>query len=66
MPGHGAGDLLVKVVAERLQGCVRQGDVVSRFGGDEFTIILDRVKSFAVVKTIVSKFANIIASFFVF
>ncbi|MCF7980811.1 MAG: EAL domain-containing protein, partial [Pseudomonadales bacterium] len=64
--GHDAGDLLVKVVAERLQGCVRQGDVVSRFGGDEFTIILDRVKSFAVVKTIVSKIHQTLSRPFVF
>ena len=64
--GHDAGDLLVKVVAERLQGCVRQGDVVSRFGGDEFTIILDRIKSYAVVKTIVAKIHQTLSRPFVF
>ncbi len=64
--GHDAGDLLVKVVAERLQGCVRQGDVVSRFGGDEFTIILDRVKSYNVVKNIVSKIHETLSRPFVF
>jgi len=53
--GHYAGDLLLKVVAERLQGCVRQGDMVSRFGGDEFTIVLDRVKSYAVVENVAAK-----------
>ncbi len=64
--GHDAGDLLVKVVAERLQGCVRQGDVVSRFGGDEFTIILDRVKSYNVVKNIVTKIHETLSRPFVF
>ena len=43
--GHSVGDLLLKAVAERLQRCVRVGDMVARLGGDEFTVILDRVKS---------------------
>ncbi len=43
--GHSVGDLLLKAVAERLQRCVRTGDMVARLGGDEFTIIVDRAKS---------------------
>ena len=43
--GHSVGDQLLKAVADRLQRCVRGGDMVARLGGDEFTIIIDRAKS---------------------
>lgn len=41
--GHLVGDLLLVAVAQRLQSCLRHTDMLSRFGGDEFIILLHEI-----------------------
>lgn len=53
--GHGAGDVLLQIVAERLQGCVRADDTLARMGGDEFVLLLNGVNGADDVASIAGK-----------
>ncbi|MBU2862467.1 EAL domain-containing protein [Reinekea forsetii] len=53
--GHPVGDLLLKEVGERLKECVRDSDLVSRFGGDEFLLIIPGAIDQSVVDGIATK-----------
>lgn len=43
--GHTNGDRLLQAVSKRLEGSLRQGDTLARFGGDEFALILPNVNT---------------------
>ena len=43
--GHQAGDLLLMETAARLNSCLRDGDILARMGGDEFTVLLKDTRS---------------------
>jgi diguanylate cyclase (GGDEF)-like protein len=53
--GHHAGDKVLKILASRLRGMVRQQDTVARLGGDEFALILTGVKQVSDVESIIIK-----------
>lgn len=58
--GHHIGNMLLKQVARKLQNCMREKDIVSRSGSDEFIILLDNVS-----KQEISKIADRIQAMFV-
>ena len=53
--GHKAGDHLLRQVAGRLRGLIREIDTVGRLGGDEFAILLEAASSVGDVKVIVQR-----------
>ncbi|MHB1486404.1 MAG: PAS domain S-box protein [Acidimicrobiales bacterium] len=43
--GHGVGDLLLAEAGERITRCLRQSDTAARFGGDEFLVLCEQMRS---------------------
>lgn len=53
--GHSIGDQLLQSAARRLQSCIREGDTVSRYGGDEFALLLPRIRDVSDIEIIANK-----------
>jgi diguanylate cyclase (GGDEF)-like protein/PAS domain S-box-containing protein len=59
--GHSAGDALLVGVADRLSGALRASDTVARFGGDEFTILVEGANT-TDAKVAAERVLNVLAS----
>jgi len=57
--GHDAGDIVLQAVARRLSSGVRSSDLVARYGGDEFAILLDGVNEDGVRQVLSSLFESL-------
>lgn len=57
--GHPAGDTLLFLVGQRIARCLRSCDHVGRTGGDEFVVILCRLRRFEAVSIVVRKIARV-------
>ncbi|HYF57685.1 MAG TPA: EAL domain-containing protein [Burkholderiaceae bacterium] len=60
--GHDAGDELLRQVSARIRGCLRQGDGLARFGGDEFLVLIDPMRRRADVEAVTRKILTAVAT----
>jgi diguanylate cyclase (GGDEF)-like protein len=59
--GHEIGDLLLQNVAKRLRGCLRENDMVARFGGDEFVLLIKNIEERQMIAEIASRMINVLS-----
>jgi diguanylate cyclase (GGDEF)-like protein len=62
--GHGAGDAVLREVAQRLSGCVRKADTLARAGADEFAIVACDLKEEADCRIVADKLVQALAAEF--
>jgi diguanylate cyclase (GGDEF)-like protein len=63
--GHDTGDQLLRVVAQRLTNSLRNSDIVSRLGGDEFTVILSGIPQADYAAKVAEKILKALSQVFV-
>jgi len=59
--GHACGDELLRVIAKRIRDCLNPWDLVSRHGGDEFTLLLEQVPSPDIATAVVHRIHDALA-----
>lgn len=59
--GHHAGDLILETIAQRLNRIIRSGDMIARFGGDEFALLIPQVEHMEAVEAVVKRIIETIA-----
>ncbi|MES2636497.1 MAG: EAL domain-containing protein, partial [Pseudomonadota bacterium] len=59
--GHHKGDLLIKLIADRLSSCIRETDTIARLGGDEFMFILTDLNQITDADKIAKKVLEVVA-----
>lgn len=58
--GHEMGDHLLVIIAQRLSNALRVSDIISRLGGDEFTVILQSIANVQIPATVAEKLLSVI------
>ena len=59
--GHAAGDDLLREVATRLSGCLREMDMIARHGGDEFVVLLEDIERQEEVEQVTARMREVLA-----
>jgi diguanylate cyclase (GGDEF)-like protein len=58
--GHAIGDILIQRVSQRLKTCLRDCDIIARWGGDEFTLLLPKIQNQEELKNIAERILSVL------